>query len=169
MTADAVEKHGTAYTCKAVRRGVSHEELRYSSILTFEQSGHPAGTMAQHQQNHREDHGYTHLQSTRDEPGCSSSPRARAPSSGSSTSHLHPTASSSSAASHRSGGSSMSRPEIRRVSGQFNAPTHIEIQRHKKDKTSRETMMGSRRSGMEIREQRSLGSRVKGWLSFWTL
>jgi hypothetical protein len=60
----------------------------------------------------------------------------------------------------------MSQLEIRRVSGQFNAPTHVEIQKYKKDKKSRESVMGSRRSKVEIGAQRSFGSRVKGWLSF---
>ncbi|KAF2244187.1 hypothetical protein BU26DRAFT_522881 [Trematosphaeria pertusa] len=46
---------------------------------------------------------------------------------------------------------SWSQPEIRRVSGQFNAPTHIEIERHKDRSKSRMGVKEIRRLGKWIR------------------
>ena len=42
---------------------------------------------------------------------------------------------------------STSRPEVGRLSGNFNAPTHVEVKRHK-----------------DTKRPRSLGKMIKGWV-----
>lgn len=82
-------------------------------------------------------------------------------SSSSSQAHLQPSASSTSTYP-------LSQSEIRRVSGHFNAPTHIEIARHDENKKHRRVSHDSPKHGKLKAiggELKLLGGTVKTWFS----
>jgi hypothetical protein len=86
-----------------------------------------------------------------------------------SSTHLHPTTSATSTSSYDSLRPYPSRSEVRRLSGNFNAPTHTEIERERKTRRSRDGMKGIDRwgkmdaVGMEVR---LWGKKVRGVFSF---